>query len=412
MSTMITADHITKRYKRYPSQWARLGEWISLGRRVAHQPRWALRDVSFGVGQGKSVGIIGQNGAGKSTLLKILTGTAQPTEGHVRIEGRVSALLELGLGFHPDFSGRTNALMTCQMMGLTRSESQGLLAEIEAFSELSNYIDQPMRVYSTGMQVRLAFSAATAIRPEILVVDEALSVGDTYFQHKCMQRIRSFKKEGTTLLFVSHDPGAVKSLCQRALLLDDGKLIKDGAPDEVLDFYNASAARRKHEQEIRQVENAFGRRSTRSGSGEARIRQVDILTKGGQSARAFKVGDTALLKCVVFFKKPIANITVGFVIRDRLGNDVFGTNTRHLNVLSGKFEPGEALQLDFGLALNLGRGHYSISMAVHHGYRHVENSCDWWDQCLVFQMVPGGKSAFIGTAALPVTVEAKRRIRV
>ena len=332
MRAVITATHITKRYKRYSSQWARLGEWLSLGRRIAHERRWALRDVNFKVRRGESVGIIGQNGAGKSTLLKILTGTAQPTEGHVRIGGRVSALLELGLGFHPDFSGRTNALMTCQMMGLTRNESERLLPEIEAFSELSDYIDQPMRVYSTGMQVRLAFSAATAVRPEILVVDEALSVGDTYFQHKCMQRIRAFKEQGTTLLFVSHDPTAVKSLCERALLLDGGRLIKDGKPDELLDYYNALVARQQHEEEIEQIENAFGRHGIRSGSGQARIEQVELIDDDGNCGRAFRVGARVRLRVSVAFRQPVSDVTIGFVIRDRLGNDVFGTNTRHLGI--------------------------------------------------------------------------------
>jgi lipopolysaccharide transport system ATP-binding protein len=411
VSTIIAAEHVTKRYKRYPSQWARLGEWLSLGRRIGHERRWALRDVTFGIRPRESVGIIGQNGAGKSTLLKILTGTAQPTEGRVRIQGRVSALLELGLGFHPDFSGRTNALMTCQMMGLSRSESERLLPEIEAFSELSDYMDQPMRVYSTGMQVRLAFSAATAVRPEILVVDEALSVGDTYFQHKCMQRIRAFKEKGTTLLFVSHDPAAVKSLCERALLLDQGSLIKDGEPDELLDYYNALVARQQHEEEIQQVENAFGRQSTRSGSGDARIRAVDLLGRDGRSARAFRVGESARLKLSVSFHKSVADVTVGFIIRDRLGNDVFGTNTRHLKVSPGHCKPGEKLELEFAVVLNLGRGHYAISLAVHQGFRHVENSLDWWDQCLVFQVVPGSEASFVGTAALPVSVEIKRKER-
>lgn len=411
MKTIIEARHVTKRYKRYPSQWARLGEWLTLGRRIAHQPRLALQDVSFDVRRRESIGIIGQNGAGKSTLLKILTGTAQPTAGRVRIGGRVSALLELGLGFHPDFSGRTNALMTCQMMGLSRTESERLLPEIEAFSELSDYMDQPMRVYSTGMQVRLAFSAATAVRPEILVVDEALSVGDTYFQHKCMQRIRAFKEKGTTLLFVSHDPAAVKSLCERALLLDHGRLIRDGEPDELLDYYNALVARQQHEEEIRQVENDFGRRGTRSGSGHARIETVELLDDHGKPARAFRVGDRARLKLSVAFRKAVADPTVGFIIRDRLGNDVFGTNTRHLRAMPGDFTGGEVLEVEFGVTLNLGKGHYSVSVAVHQGFRHVENSLDWWDHCLVFQMVPGSEAAFVGTAALPISVETKRRKR-
>ncbi|MBU1137462.1 MAG: ABC transporter ATP-binding protein, partial [Proteobacteria bacterium] len=226
-----------KKYKRYPNRWTRLGEWFSLGKYQGHKATWVLRNLSFEVNDGESLGIIGVNGAGKSTLLKLLTRTSAPSEGSVEISGRVSALLELGMGFHQDFTGRVNALMTCQMMGYSSEEAHGLIEEIREFSELGDYLDQPVRVYSTGMQVRLAFSAATVTRPEILIVDEALSVGDAYFQHKCIRRIREYREQGTTLLFVSHDPGAVKSLCNRAILLDGGAIIKDGAPDSVLDYY-------------------------------------------------------------------------------------------------------------------------------------------------------------------------------
>ncbi|NOQ46348.1 MAG: ATP-binding cassette domain-containing protein, partial [Desulfobulbaceae bacterium] len=239
MSGEIIATGLGKKYKRYSSRWARLVEWLSSGRRICHEEHWILRDISFQVQSGEAVGIIGRNGAGKSTLLKLLTRTTLANTGTVETHGSLSALLELGMGAHMDFSGRVNAKMTCQMMGLRTEETHELLPKIAEFSELGDYFDQPMRVYSTGMQVRLAFSAATAVRPEILIVDEALSVGDAYFQHKCIERIRSFREQGTTLLFVSHDPGAVKSLCERALLIDDGVVLQDGTAESVLDYYNA-----------------------------------------------------------------------------------------------------------------------------------------------------------------------------
>ncbi len=401
MSAQVDVRQVSKQYKRYPSHWARLAEWLTFGLHCMHEDRLALKGVSFQVQKGDSVGIIGQNGAGKSTLLKILTGTAQPTRGRIEIHGRVSALLELGLGFHPSFSGRANAMMTCQMMGLSAEESRRCMPQIAEFSELGDYMEQPMRVYSTGMQVRLAFSAATAVRPEILIVDEALSVGDTYFQHKCIKRIRAFKARGTTLLFVSHDPGAVKSLCERALLLDGGRLLKDGTPDEVLDYYNGLVARRNADEQIRQVESGFGGTSTRSGSGAARIREVEMLADSGHPARAFRVGEHARICCSVAFSTAIQNPTVGFMIRDRMGNDVFGTNTFHLKTGDLHAAPGDLLHVTFRLGLNLGRGTYSLSLAVHSGYTHLEGNCDWWDQCLVFQIIPG-KFAFDGIAALPV----------
>ncbi|MEI6181414.1 MAG: ATP-binding cassette domain-containing protein, partial [Chloroflexales bacterium] len=180
------------------------------------------------------VGIVGINGAGKSTLLKMITGTTQPSAGSVHMTGRVAALLELGMGFHPDFTGRQNALMAGQLLGLSTHEIEQLMPEIEAFAEIGEYLDQPVRVYSSGMQMRLAFSVATARRPDILIVDEALSVGDAYFQHKSFERIRAYGKQGTTLLIVSHDKGSIQGICDRAILLDAGRLSMEGAPDAVM----------------------------------------------------------------------------------------------------------------------------------------------------------------------------------
>ncbi len=373
-----------------------------------HEDRWALRGVSFEIEPGEAVGIIGQNGAGKSTLLKILTGTTQPSEGAMEIKGRVAALLELGMGFHPDFTGRENAIMACQMTGMSSKEMQTLLPEIEEFSELGDYMDQPLRVYSTGMQMRLAFSAATAVRPDILIVDEALSVGDAYFQHKSINRIRSFKEQATTLLFVSHDPGAVKSLCDRALLLDEGVLIRDGSPDAVFDYYNGMIARKSKDEEIRQVETELGRTTTRSGTGEASILNVEMFDQSGRPARAFRVGDTARIQCHITFNTSIENPTVGILIRDRLGNDVFGTNTYRLKVEEHSCKAGEGVTVLFTLPLNLGCGNYSLAAAVHSRDTHLEDNYDWWDQCLVFQVVPNDSFSFIGLAAIPVQVEIQK----
>ena len=367
-----------------------------------HEVRWALRGVNFNVESGEAVGIIGQNGAGKSTLLKVLTGTTQPNEGTLEINGRVAALLELGMGFHPDFTGRENAIMACQMAGIGGEELQALLPVIEEFSELGDYIDQPLRVYSTGMQMRLAFSAATVYRPDILIVDEALSVGDVYFQHKCIKRIRSFKKQGTTLLFVSHDPGAVKSLCDRAILLDEGVLVKDGEPDIIIDYYNGMIAKKTKDEEIQQVEAKLGRTVTRSGSGQARILNVDMLDESNRPARAFRVGDITRIRCHIAFNAFLENPTVGILIRDRLGNDVFGTNTYHLDIGEHSYKEGERANFVFSLPLNLGSGNYSLTVAVHSHETHLEDSYDWWDQCLVFQVIPNDSFSFIGLAAIPV----------
>ena len=401
----IYVNKVGKKYKRFPHHWARLAEYFTGGSYCGHKAQWALRNVSFLIQAGEAVGIIGQNGAGKSTLLKILTGTTLATEGTIKIDGRVAALLELGIGFHPEFDGIKNAIISCQTLGLSREESEKLLPEIEKFSELGDYMDQPLRVYSTGMQMRLAFSTATAVRPDILIIDEALSVGDAYFQHKCMKRIRSFKEQGTTLLFVSHDPGAVKSLCSRAILLDKGQIIKDGSPDSVLDYYNGMIAQKSKDEEIRQVENELGRTVTRSGTGQAQIQQIEMLDENDRKARAFRVGYVAKIQCHIQFNDYIENPTVGILIRDRLGNDVFGTNTYHLNIPNHSYHGGESIVATFTLKLNLGQGNYSLCAAVHSGDTHLLDNFDWWDQCLVFQMVPNNSFSFIGCAALPVQAE-------
>jgi lipopolysaccharide transport system ATP-binding protein len=382
-----------------------LGEWLSGGKYQGHQAKWIFRNLDFSVNTGESLGIIGVNGAGKSTLLKLLTRTSAPTEGAIEVNGRVSALLELGMGFHQDFSGSVNAMMTCQMMGYSSDEAHDLLDAIREFSELGDYLDQPVRVYSTGMQVRLAFSAATVTRPEILIVDEALSVGDAYFQHKCIKRIREYRDQGTTLLFVSHDPGAVKSLCSRAVLLDGGSIVKDGAPDTVLDYYNSVIAQKKSDSDIQQVTGEGGRVSTRSGSGTARIREVDIQKAGGDSVRTLLVGEDVTLRCTVEFFADMEEPTVGILLRDRMGNDVYGTNTHHLGKKGMAAKKGDLFDIAFSFSMNIGPGNYSVCVAVHAGDSHLEENCDWWDQCLALQIIPGKEPPFVGVASLPVNVE-------
>ncbi|MCB1777119.1 MAG: ABC transporter ATP-binding protein [Candidatus Competibacteraceae bacterium] len=397
----IVVRNVGKAYKRYASHWARLREWLDPTGRPRHQAHWVLRGVDFTVASGEAVGIIGNNGAGKSTLLKIITGTTQPTEGSVGFDGRIAALLELGMGFHPDFTGRQNVFMAGQLLGHSTATLERCLPEIEAFAEIGDYIDQPVRTYSSGMQVRLAFSVATAIRPEILIVDEALSVGDAYFQHKSFARIRQFRDQGTTLLFVSHSAGAVKTLCNRAILLDQGVMARDGSPDEVLDYYNAIIAKQEVDQEIRQVESQTGRSVVRSGNQGAVIEDVD-LQLAGQSVRAVRVGEAVSFEVAISVQQDLEELTVGLLIRDRLGNDVFGTNTWHLGCSQKDLQAGARWRVVFAFPeLNLGVGNYSVTFALHSGDAHVANNYDWWNQALVFQVVPGAGFRAIGVGYLP-----------
>src|SRR5450759_1575130 len=243
----ITVAQLGKAYTQYNNRWSRLAEWLIHGHKPQHSLKWVLQDISFTVAPGEAVGIIGINGAGKSTLLKMITGTTVPSTGNVNITGRVAALLELGMGFHPDFTGRQNAYMAGQLLGMSVEEIASLMSEIEAFAEIGDYIDQPVRVYSSGMQMRVAFSVATARRPDVLIVDEALSVGDAYFQHKSFDRIREFGKQGTTLLIVSHDKGAIQGICDRAILLNAGRFAMQVEPEAVMDYYNAMLANHQNQ---------------------------------------------------------------------------------------------------------------------------------------------------------------------
>lgn len=404
----ISIEGLGKKYKRYSHRWKRLIEWGTGGKKLLHESLWALKGISFEVTPGESVGIVGQNGAGKSTLLKILTGTTQATEGSAEAEGNVSALLELGIGFYPEFTGRENVFMAGLLSGLSSSQITELLPSITSFSELSNFMDQPLRTYSSGMVVRLAFSIATAVRPDILIVDEALSVGDAYFQYKCIKLIREFREKGSTLLFVSHDPGAVKTLCNRAILLDKGLMVMDDTSDKVLDYYNAMIAKKNENQEIIQVENKHGQKSTRSGNFLARIEFIDILDAHGLTARAFQVGEEVQIKCQVRFDAVVESPSFGILIRDRLGNDVFGTNSFHVDNSDYHVEKGDLVEVVFKICLNIGIGNYSLTAAVHTHDTHLGKSFDWWDQALVFQVVPGKHYTFIGQAFLPVSLSIKK----
>jgi lipopolysaccharide transport system ATP-binding protein len=390
-----------KAYKRYPRKWGRIAEWTGLG--VHHELTWVLRNVSFDVNAGEAVGIVGANGAGKSTLLKLITGTVRPTAGAFESRGRVSALLELGIGFHPEYTGRQNVYMAGHILGISGEAITAMMGEIEAFAEIGDYIDQPVRTYSSGMQVRLAFSIATAIRPDILVVDEALSVGDAYFQHKSFDRIRRFREDGTTLLFVSHSAPAIKTLCDRAILLNHGRIERDGAPDGVLDYYNALIAKQRADYEIRQNRSPAGGVTTRSGSAEVIIQSIELLVHG-QPATALSSGDAAVLRVEIATRSAVPDLTTGILIRDRLGNDIFGTNTFHLGTSRYNLAGGQAMAVDFQFpALDLGVGSYSITAAVHSGEQHTHANFDWWDRALVFQVLPGNGPVSVGVCRLAVT---------
>ena len=400
----ITVKNLGKAYKQYPSRWSRLAEWIVPFNKPRHTLKWVIKDVSFTVNAGEAVGIIGMNGAGKSTLLKMITGTTQPTIGGVDVTGKLAALLELGMGFHPDFTGRQNVYMSGQLLGYSVEEIDSFMLEIIAFSDIGDYIDQPIRIYSSGMQMRLAFSVATARRPDVLIVDEALSVGDAYFQHKSFDRIREFREQGMTLLIVSHDKSAILSICDRAILLNDGVLSMEGEPEAVMDYYNGMIAERENEN-VRQEFTDKGKVQTISGSGEASIEDVALLNDENESLQTLNVGQQVKLKITVKIHYDIPDFVVGYVIKDRLGQSVFGTNTHHLKRNLKVLRKGSEVKFIFQFSANLGVGTYSIAIGLHASESHLDKNYEWRDLALIFDVVNVDKEPFIGVAWLPPVLE-------
>jgi len=403
----IIVRQLGKAYKQYNNQWERLAEWVLPGKRLRHRQKWVLQDISFQLAPGDAVGIIGINGAGKSTLLKLITGTAQATAGSVSIEGRVAALLELGMGFHPDFTGRQNAYMAGQLLGLNVDEITALMPAIEAFAEIGDYIDQPVRVYSSGMQMRLAFSVATARRPDVLIVDEALSVGDAYFQHKSFQRIREFRQQGTTLLIVSHDRAAMQSICDRAILLDGGRLAKQGSPEEVMDFYNALIAERENST-VQQVVREDGRVQTSSGTGEATVTAITLENEAGEALEVVNVGVPVTLRVNVRVQRPVERLVLGYMIKDRLGQPIYGTNTHHMQQVLQDLRGGEELEFRFRFPLNLGPGSYSVTTALTSSETHLSDNYEWRDLALLFMVMNMNRREFVGSSWLEPQVEISR----
>ncbi|WP_126877738.1 ABC transporter ATP-binding protein [Paraburkholderia kururiensis] len=399
----ISVKSVGKAYRQYPSRFGRLLEWMSPSRIVRHDLRWVLRDISFEVKQGEAVGIVGINGAGKSTLLKMITGTTQPTTGSIAVSGRVAAMLELGMGFHPDFTGRQNVIMAGQLLGYSADEINASMERIEDFAEIGEAIDKPVRIYSSGMQMRLAFSVATFQRPDILIVDEALSVGDAYFQHKSFDRIRSYRELGTTLLIVSHDKTAIQAICDRAILLNEGRLDKEGSPESIFDYYNALLAD-KEGKSVKQIPSNDKATQTISGSGEASISNIRLLGPNGFAVEAVDVGSTLRLEVDVLINQDIAELVIGYMIKDRLGQPVFGTNSHHLEHSRQALVRDDRIKYSFTFPANLGEGTYSIAIALHAGDTHIIKNYEWRDLAVVFQVINMSKRKFVGCAWIEPTL--------
>lgn len=399
---ILAVEGVGKRYTKYASNLSRFANWFG----ASIQPdseAWVLHDINFAIEKGQSLALIGSNGAGKSTLLKIITGTVRPSVGRVTLNGRVSAILELGLGFNPEFTGRANIYQAGGLMGFSHEQLSELMPEIEAFAELDEYFEQPLRVYSSGMQARLAFSLATAVRPDVLIVDEVLSVGDSYFQHKSFDKIRQFKEQGTAILFVSHSMGDVRALCDRVLLLERGTVLKDGEPDVVIDYYNAMIAEKENARlTIEQRRTKEGWSYTRSGTYEIIAETLELIdAETSAPVASARVGQKLILRLVARARADLGQLVLGYMLRDRTGHVVWGTNTWHTGQVLKGIENGEMVEFKLNFTCSLGPGSYSFSPALVSSDSHLENNYEWQDNALVFDVVNVGMDYFIGTNFLP-----------
>lgn len=380
----ISVKGLGKAYKQYANRWSKLADWVLPWGGPRYTPKWILQDVSFEVARGEAVGIVGVNGAGKSTLLKMITGTTQPTTGSVQVNGRVAALLELGMGFHPEFTGRQNVMLTGQMLGHSAQEMEALMPSIEKFADIGSYIDEPIRVYSSGMQARLAFSVATCSQPDILIVDEALSVGDIAFQAKCMQRMNQLLEAGVTILFVSHALNQIRQFCQKAAYIKDGRLRAYGPASEVSDLYQNDLVSGGHIDEPAPGPTAGApslapmKASTQrdpdlrkysvasdAGSLDLEFMWFKVFDAAGRPVSVCRKDDELTFRaCITANKAVPAGAAVGLLIADKSGYHLFACNTNYYDVFLPAMQAGESILVSWSFKMPLVAGELRIDSGI------------------------------------------------
>lgn len=390
---MIAVRNISKKFKLYQSPSDRLKE-IFL-RRCYHKVFQALNDISFEVGEGETLGIVGQNGAGKSTILKVLTGILIPDSGTVEVNGKITGLLELGTGFNPEFSGMENIFLNATYLGLSRMDIKTRLDRIVDFTELGDFIDEPLKTYSSGMVMRLAFSVAINVDPRAFVVDEALSVGDAYFQQKCMRKIKAFKDGGGSIVFVSHDMNAVKMLCDKAALLDHGRTVDYGEPESIINRYNWLISKINDKDELIKTEDG---NHNSHGTFEGKIINVTITGKDSES-NVISSGEDVIIVVEIESAVSSSDLTSGILIRDRFGQDIFGTNTL-LNGLKFKISKGKRCRIIYKMQMNIGPGKYTISGAIQKNPLSAPRRLHWVDKAAGFEVVGNYDCNFTGICKL------------
>lgn len=381
----IAVDHVSKMYKLYDKPMDRLKESLGLSRQKKYKEHFALDDVSFQVHQGETVGIIGTNGSGKSTILKIITGVLNPTAGEVRVNGRISALLELGAGFNGEYSGIENVYLNGTMIGFSREEIDAKMDDILSFADIGEFVHQPVKTYSSGMFVRLAFAVAINIEPEILIVDEALSVGDVFFQAKCYRKFEEFKEMGKTILFVSHDLSSIGKYCDRVVLLNQGHKLAEGGAKDMVNLYRKVLVNQLDDDEAENpgenMESAPEEDSLQKeklnlnpevleyGSKLAEIVDFGIYDHTGLITNAIDKGQQFSVKMKVKFNDDISEPIFAFTIKDLKGTEITGTNTMYENAPVTPKKAGDIQEITFTQMMSLEAGEYMLCLGCT-GYRN------------------------------------------
>lgn len=417
---------VSKSYPIYASPGDRLKEILTFQRFSFHRDFWALRDISFEIRRGETFCIVGENGSGKSTLLQILAGILHPTTGTAQVSGRIAALLELGSGFNPEFTGRDNVYLNGAILGLSRAEMDAKFERIEQFAEIGDFMDQPVKTYSSGMTVRLAFSVAIHVDPEILLVDEALSVGDIYFRQRCMRKVHELRSRGVTILFVSHSMGDVKAIGDRTMWLDHGRIRAIGETDQVVAQYMAAMSEKdsayldlKNLNSIPsrpanlpdEIETSIPNVDHRHGDGRAEILGIRIYNDQGRPLALLKPDSRIVIRISARANQPLHTPNVGFMMRNHLGVDFTGSNSLREGVELDPMGPGDIVTVDFHLDLpTLYAGHFSFSPAIADGPLTQYSMCDWIDNAITLQMGHADGPVY-GYLHLPCRVEVNARLQ-
>lgn len=390
----ISVANISKRYEMYAQPKDRLLQFFAFGRRKFFQEFWALRDVSFSVGKGETIGILGRNGSGKSTLLQIIAGTLAPTVGEVRTSGVLAALLELGSGFNPEFTGRENVYLNGAILGLSKDIMDRRFDDIAAFADIGPHLDQPVRTYSSGMAVRLAFAVQACVKPDILIVDEALSVGDEKFQRKCFDYIERLRGNGCSVLLVTHSTATVEKFCQRGVLLHQGQMHGVGPAKEIVDQYHALlySDERSYLRYLNQLAHQIpettapppgaGDAGQVDGpddlSGQGRLRAVikgwEVCDSDGEASEIFHSGAQATIRFDVDVLQPVKEIQAGILIRTIEGVSAFGTSTLYHGMNHQDAQPCTTVRFEFALELRLCQGAYFVTLSIAEAISHGDMS--------------------------------------